>query len=612
MNRDQDSQYTLQDRTFDGSQVALLERDPQLEGDTLVDTLFQPSTPPAQQKASQDRTTEDFAPASTRSSGQLVALAGALIVVTIALALSLLYLAESRSANYPQTLTELLTPLLHLPLVRIALISILVIVGGSMLFFIGLALSIVSALIHPKKSDSFVPVTAFALGIPAEEIQFPPLLGDYQVNGLFIPRQGATTTIIICPGYRRTYGDVLGMSKHLWLAEHNVLVFEYYGHGSVIGVPITLGYREINDFLGAVEYAKKRVPSAQLGALGYSMGGAVTIMGSARSQEVKAVIADSAFATHWSGVEVAIHRTLRFSSHWPRSIIGLLHWITDQILWLRAGYRFNQVEPLQDIKKLAPRPILLIHGLNDTTVDPGDAQLLYQAAGKPKALWLLPNTEHIKAYFTDSPAYVARVTDFFDQRLKGIQLQENTQPSTEAEPLRIQHTQDIALVHPKPEKAMERRQDQSSQRSIVVLMGKWRWWFPWSSRSMRIDVDASSNLPQSTSVTTPTLPERSTAQQMLNAEQKRDWSHQVAVEQSLICIFAQIMHLPVEQVKASSDFFQLGGDADTLSVLLSAIEQHCQVRLTPSDVFDHPVLFRLAAVVDKRRAVVQQSVEVYA
>ena len=118
--------------------------------------------------------------------------------------------------------------------------------------FLGLAFFIVNTLIHPKRNDHFIPLTPFVLDFPAEEVTFPPLHGNHLVRGLYIPRHDATTTILVSPGYRRTFLDVLGMCKHLWAAGHTVLVFEYYGHGTIVGVPITLGYREVNDFLGAV------------------------------------------------------------------------------------------------------------------------------------------------------------------------------------------------------------------------------------------------------------------------------------------------------------------------------------------------------------------------
>ncbi len=141
------------------------------------------------------------------------------------------------------------------------------------------------------------------------------------------------------------------------------------------------------------------------------MGAAVAIMASARAQEVEAIVADSAFATHRSVLAYAVRRTL----HLPFIIFD---WMTDLLLWLRAGYHFDQVEPLRDIGRLAPRPILIIHGMKDTIVDPKDASLLYEAAGDPKELWLLPNVEHCGAYFEDRAVYVNKMVEFFDLHLK--------------------------------------------------------------------------------------------------------------------------------------------------------------------------------------------------
>jgi fermentation-respiration switch protein FrsA (DUF1100 family) len=285
---------------------------------------------------------------------------------------------------------------------------------GVLGIIVAVALYIVETLIRPKRLTSALEAYTFSpfeLGLPAEEIAFAPLYGDHQVSGWYVSHPQAPTTIIVCPGYRGRRSDVLGTCDQLWRAGHNVLGFEYYGHGTVVGKPITLGYREINDFLGAIAYARERAPQTRIGAVGYSMGAAVAIMASARAQEVEAIVADSAFATHRSVVAYAVHRTL----HLPFIIFD---WTTDLLLWLRAGYRFNQVEPLRDIGRLAPRPILIIHGMKDTIVDPKDASLLYEAAGDPKELWLLPNVEHCGAYFEDRAVYVNKMVEFFDLHLK--------------------------------------------------------------------------------------------------------------------------------------------------------------------------------------------------
>jgi len=205
--------------------------------------------------------------------------------------------------------------------------------------------------------------------------------------------------------------NVLGMSALLWKAGHNVVAFEYYGHGKVVGRSVTLGFREINDFLGAVAYAKERDPLVRLGVVAYSMGAAVAIMSCARDTGVEALVLDSSFATHRSAVDY----NFRHLFHLPSAPFV---WIADYLLWWRAGYRFSQVEPLRDIAHIAPRPILLIHSLKDSIVDPHDASLLYAAAGEPKELWLVPAEDHCGAYFADRATYTAKVIGFFEEHLQ--------------------------------------------------------------------------------------------------------------------------------------------------------------------------------------------------
>lgn len=276
------------------------------------------------------------------------------------------------------------------------------------------ALYIVQALTHPKKFKfrDFHTLSPFELDLPAEAVVFSPLSGDYEVSGLYIPRSQATTTILICPGHRSGMSDVLGGASHLWKAGHTILVFEYYGYGMEVGESVTLGYREINDFLGAVAYAKERAPGTRLGVMAYSMGAAVAIMSCARNDDVEALVVDSAFATHRSVVDYNFRHVFHFTS-------APIAWLADYLLWWRAGYRFHQVEPLREIGRIAPRPILIIHGAKDSRVDPHDAVLLYAAAGEPKELWLVADCDHCGTYFSDRSVYTKKVIDFFNLHLKG-------------------------------------------------------------------------------------------------------------------------------------------------------------------------------------------------
>lgn len=289
-------------------------------------------------------------------------------------------------------------------------------VGGTIGVFsllCGAAFYLVDTLIRPKKLAPFAnyTFTPFELDLPAENVEFAPRQGKHKVSGWFIPCEGATTTVLVCPGYHSSKTDMLGIASFLWKAGHNVLAFEYYGHGMEVGTPVTLGYREMGDFIGAVEYAQLRAPGTHLGVAAYSMGAAVAIMCSVHLPVVEAIIADSSFATHSSVVDYNVRRAL----HMPSAPFA---WLADYLLGWRAGYHFRQVEPLRDIAQLAPRPILLIHGGKDSIVDPHDAPLLYAAAQEPKELWMVSEADHCGAYFADRPLYVQKVLTFFDEHLR--------------------------------------------------------------------------------------------------------------------------------------------------------------------------------------------------
>src|SRR5579883_20525 len=265
----------------------------------------------------------------------------------------------------------------------------------------GVAWVLVERIIRPKKPHPFghYTISPFELGLPVENVTFAPRIGRHRVSGWYLSAPGARTTIVVSPGYRTRKTQVIGVVNFLWRAGFNVLAFEYYGHGAIGGVPVTLGYREKEDFLGALAYARQRAPESHIGVLAYSMGAAIALLCAADHPEIEAVVADSAFATHTSAVSYNLRRVL----HVPAAPFL---WLADLLLHLRAGYRFHQVEPLRAIARISPRPLLLIHGWRDRMVDPQDALRLYRAAKAPKHLWMVPDADHCGAYFEDRTAYI--------------------------------------------------------------------------------------------------------------------------------------------------------------------------------------------------------------
>jgi fermentation-respiration switch protein FrsA (DUF1100 family) len=262
--------------------------------------------------------------------------------------------------------------------------------------------------IDPAAEFTFTP---WELNVPWEDVRLPARSGAHEVRGWWLPQPTADRVIIACAGYRGSRADLLGISTQLWRAGNSVLLMDFYGHGVERGVPVTLGYREVDDFLGAVDYAAQRAPTAAIGAIGFSMGAAVAIQGAAREPRVRAVVADSAFATHRDVVAAQFRQAVPLLS--PEPFLAL----ADPLLHRRAGYRFAEVEPLREVAAIAPRPILIIHSTGDKVIPYQHAIWLYEAAGEPKELWIVEDVAHCGAYFIDRPAYCQRVADFFARGL---------------------------------------------------------------------------------------------------------------------------------------------------------------------------------------------------
>lgn len=250
--------------------------------------------------------------------------------------------------------------------------------------------------------------TPFEAGVDWESVRIALDNGE-SLAGWWFSRPQSDRLIVCCHGYRGRKADLLGIGAALWRLGYNVLLFDYRGHGEHAGTRVTVGYRELKDAMAAIRYARQRLPAARLGIIGYSMGAAVAIMAAARDPDIEAIVADSPFATQRSQILRQMIRTLRVG-WWSRQVL----FVADHLIYRLAGYRTRDVEPIREVAQIAPRPLLLIHGLEDMLIDPEDSRKLYAAAGEPKELWLVEGVDHCGAYFVDRARYVDRVARFFD------------------------------------------------------------------------------------------------------------------------------------------------------------------------------------------------------
>ncbi|NLT29758.1 MAG: alpha/beta hydrolase, partial [Propionibacterium sp.] len=87
--------------------------------------------------------------------------------------------------------------------------------------------------------------------------------------------------------------------------------------------------------------------------------------------------------------------------------------VADAVNRVRYGYRFAQVRPIDVIGRIAPRPMLLLHGTDDRVIPYEHAHRLVEAAGPGAAeLVTFDGVDHCGGYFTDRPGYIALVDEF--------------------------------------------------------------------------------------------------------------------------------------------------------------------------------------------------------
>jgi len=197
-------------------------------------------------------------------------------------------------------------------------------------------------------------------------------------------RPGACTLLFL-------HGNAQNISTHIasvfWLPAKgvNVFLFDYRGYGRSAGRPDLAGAHL--DFAAALDrlMVLPEVDPERVVVLGQSLGGSIAIVGLARSphkERVRALVTDGAFSDYRA---IAREKLAGFFLTWP------LQW--------PLSYTFDgDHRPLEAIAEISPIPVLIIQGLADQVVPPHHGEALYAAAGEPKELWLLPETEHINTF----------------------------------------------------------------------------------------------------------------------------------------------------------------------------------------------------------------------
>lgn len=230
------------------------------------------------------------------------------------------------------------------------------------------------------------------------------------ISGRFFPGR-SRATIILSHGYGADQDQMLPWASFLHKAGFSVFTYDMRGYGRS-GGSITFGALEQRDLISAVNYLVSRpdVDKGKIGALGFSLGGATTIMAVARDIRIKAVVDDSGYADirHWFGDSLG--EALRHPSE-PFSALSL-----RMIEW-RTGIDADALRPDATIALISPRPVFIIQGTADTVLATRNSRENFAAAKQPKELWWVEGANHGQTLQKAGSTYTRRVVTFFQSSL---------------------------------------------------------------------------------------------------------------------------------------------------------------------------------------------------
>lgn len=265
-----------------------------------------------------------------------------------------------------------------------------------------LALSLVACagvFFQPEREHVRTPAQ---LGLAYEDVHLETADG-VRLHGWFLPaRAPACGTILFLHGNAENVSTHIG--SVLWLPARgfNVFLPDYRGYGASAGAPSFPGLQaDIDAALGHLT-ARPDVDPGAIALFGQSLGAAAAIAyvaDSPRRAHIRALVAESPFA---SARDIAREKLASF-------------WLTWPLQWPLAWTVPDGQAPIGAVERIAPIPLLLVHGDSDEVVGLHHSERLFARAQAPKEFWRMPGGGHIDAFRRAEPR--ERLTAYLRARL---------------------------------------------------------------------------------------------------------------------------------------------------------------------------------------------------
>jgi pimeloyl-ACP methyl ester carboxylesterase len=180
---------------------------------------------------------------------------------------------------------------------------------------------------------------------------------------------------------------------------------------------------EVIDLQTAVAYLKNRPDCDKrgIGFFGLSKGGGAGLIAASRDPFIRCCVVDGAFATMTTIVPYMRQWIMIYTRRWKLArMIPLWYYryaARCALAQVEAARHCHYADLESALPRLAPRPLLMIHGGADNYIKPEMARTLFEHARQPREFWLVDSAKHNQAMQVANGEYRRRVLEYFDTHL---------------------------------------------------------------------------------------------------------------------------------------------------------------------------------------------------
>jgi alpha-beta hydrolase superfamily lysophospholipase len=218
-------------------------------------------------------------------------------------------------------------------------------------------------------------------------------------------------SILMLHGNGSNRGSMGATAAWLNAQGYAVLAIDFRGHGQSTPAGKSFGLFEADDARAALAWLHRANPGARIGVIGFSLGGAASLLGPQGPLRVDALVLEGVYPD----IRHAIANRLAIRlGKWPAAIIEPL--LSYQSV-PRLGVWPSSISPIRALRQVH-EPVMIVGGGEDRNTPPTEAQAMYSAVKTHGELHILAGVGHDDLGRNPPDSFKQALLAFLDRNLR--------------------------------------------------------------------------------------------------------------------------------------------------------------------------------------------------